>query len=61
MNKRISKQRADGVKTELILLGVNKDLLSAVGYGESKPIAKNDKNGLSKINRRVEFYVMEKK
>ena len=57
LNKEISENRANSVKLQLVQLGVDSELLSAVGYGETKPIAKNDKNGLSKINRRVEFNI----
>lgn len=58
LNKRISQDRANSVKKELISLGVSKDNLKAVGYGEDFPIAKDDKNGLSEINRRVEFNIL---
>lgn len=57
LNKRISKQRAISVMNELIKLDVDKSKLTAVGYGEEQPIAQNDENGLSEINRRVEFIV----
>lgn len=57
LNKRISKQRARSVMNELIKLDVDKSKLTAVGYGEEQPIAQNDENGLSEINRRVEFIV----
>ena len=42
----------------LITLGVSKDRLTAIGYGEEFPIAKDDENGLSEINRRVEFKII---
>ncbi len=54
-NKRISQKRANAVKTYLIDRGVPKESLTAVGYGQEKPIATNDtKEGRIK-NRRVEF------
>ena len=58
LNKQISQDRATSVMQALIELGINKDRLTAIGYGEEFPIAKDDENGLSEINRRVEFKVI---
>jgi len=58
LNKQISQDRASSVMEALINLGINKDRLTAIGYGEEFPIAKDDENGLSEINRRVEFKVI---
>jgi OmpA-OmpF porin, OOP family len=58
LNKQISQDRASSVRDVLISLGVNKDKITAVGYGEDFPIAKDDENGLSEINRRVEFNIL---
>ena len=58
LNKQISQDRANSVKTALISLGINQDRLTAVGYGEDFPIAKDDADGLSEINRRVEFNIV---
>ncbi|MDD2895084.1 MAG: OmpA family protein [Aliarcobacter sp.] len=58
LNKKISQDRANSVKEVLISLGVNADRLKAVGYGEEFPIAKDDENGLSEINRRVDFNIL---
>ncbi|MGA1931799.1 OmpA family protein [Arcobacter sp. YIC-464] len=58
LNLRISQDRANSVKKELIKLGVKEENLKAVGYGEKFPIAKDDKNGLSEINRRVEINII---
>jgi outer membrane protein OmpA-like peptidoglycan-associated protein len=57
LNKQISQDRANSVKESLVSMGINKDRLTAVGYGEDFPIAKDDENGLSEINRRVEFKI----
>ncbi|AXK47950.1 hypothetical protein CRU87_02920 [Aliarcobacter trophiarum LMG 25534] len=57
LNKKISQDRADMVKEILISFGVDKDRIRAVGYGNERPIAKDDENGLSDINRRVEFII----
>ena len=61
LNKRISQDRANSVKDALIKLGVDSNRLSAVGYGEAFPIAKDDADGLSEVNRRVEFIIGDKK
>lgn len=61
LNKRLSQQRANSVRAILISLGINKNRLKAVGYGEKFPIAKDDKDGLSEINRRVEINIIEEK
>jgi OmpA-OmpF porin, OOP family len=58
LNKQISQDRASSVRDVLISLGINKDRVNAVGYGEEFPIAKDDENGLSEINRRVEFNIL---
>lgn len=58
LNKRISKKRANSVMNLLIKQGVDKSILKAVGYGEDFPIAKDDEDGLSPINRRVEINII---
>lgn len=58
LNKQISQDRASSVRDVLISLGINGDRVNAVGYGEEFPIAKDDENGLSEINRRVEFNIL---
>lgn len=61
LNKRLSQQRANSVRDILISLGIDKNRLKAVGYGEKFPIAKDDKDGLSEINRRVEINIIKEK
>ena len=58
LNKQISQERANSVKTALVSLGINENRLTAVGFGEDFPIAKDDANGLSEVNRRVEFNIV---
>lgn len=56
-NLRLSQSRASSVMSYLIDNGIDADRLSAVGYGETRPIADNEsKEGLAK-NRRIEFNV----
>ncbi len=61
INNKISQDRANNVKTTLMSLGVNPKRIKAVGYGEDFPIVKNDLQGRSEINRRVEFIIGEVK
>lgn len=61
LNKEISQDRANSVKAALVSLGVSSKQIKAVGYGEDFPIAKDDAQGLSEVNRRVEFIVGELK
>ena len=58
LNNKISQDRATSVKIALIDLGIDENRLNAVGYGEDFPIAKDDENGLSEINRRVDFNII---
>lgn len=56
-NKTLSDQRAKAVMKYLVDKKVAADRLSAVGYGESKPIASNDTDEGKAKNRRVEFHI----
>jgi OmpA-OmpF porin, OOP family len=58
LNKQISQKRANSVKDILVSLGISAERLTAVGYGEEFPLVKDDENGLSEINRRVEFNII---
>jgi OmpA-OmpF porin, OOP family len=58
LNKQISQERANSVKNVLVSFGIPSDSLTAVGYGEELPLVKDDENGLSEINRRVEFNII---
>jgi OOP family OmpA-OmpF porin len=57
-NLRLSQQRAESVRDYLVKLGVNPGQLTAVGYGESKPIFGNNAGESREGNRRVEFHVV---
>lgn len=57
LNKKISQDRANRVKEILESFGIDKERIKAVGYGNERPIAQDDENGLSEINRRVEFII----
>lgn len=54
-NQELSKRRAASVEAYLVRnLNISADRLSAVGYGESRPIATNDTAAGRQKNRRVE-------
>ena len=54
-NMKLSQQRADAVKTQLITMGIDASRLTSKGYGESKPIGDNNSQEGKANNRRVEF------
>ncbi len=54
-NLTLSQSRANSVKKYLIEHGVSESRLTAIGYGETKPIADNKTNAGKALNRRVEF------
>jgi OmpA-OmpF porin, OOP family len=54
-NQRLSEARARAVVAAVTLLGVVPARLSAVGYGQEKPIADNDSDDGRAQNRRVEL------
>ncbi|MDB5001550.1 MAG: hypothetical protein JWR76_2628 [Mucilaginibacter sp.] len=54
-NMTLSVERANSVKTYLVNSGVNIDVLTAKGYGETKPIADNKTEEGRSLNRRVEI------
>jgi len=55
MNMKLSQRRADAVKAYLVKKGVAEHRLTAMGYGETSPIADNKKAAGRKLNRRVEL------
>ena len=55
LNQRLSDSRANSVKNYLVENGVDKFRLSAIGYGEDRPIATNKTKAGRAQNRRVEI------
>jgi outer membrane protein OmpA-like peptidoglycan-associated protein len=58
LNKFLSQSRANAIKNYLISKGINSKRLKAVGYGESRPLVKNNSSKNRQINRRVEFKIL---
>lgn len=56
-NLNLSDRRAKSVMRALIDRGVQAERLTAVGYGETKPVADNKKPAGRAQNRRVEFII----
>jgi Outer membrane protein and related peptidoglycan-associated (lipo)proteins len=54
-NLKLSQQRAESVKNQLVALGVDGTRLTTKGFGETQPIADNDSSEGKAKNRRVEF------
>jgi OOP family OmpA-OmpF porin len=54
-NMKLSKDRANSVKTYLVNSGVDAKKLKVKAYGETHPIANNDTEDGRVLNRRVEF------
>ncbi len=65
-NKKLSQKRAESVRKYLVKKGINKIRVTAVGYGENQPIAKNTNSDGSDneegraLNRRIELKILSK-
>lgn len=57
-NMKLSQARADAVRATLIKLGVKGDMLTAKGYGDTKPKDSNDTPAGKAANRRIEYTLM---
>ncbi len=57
-NQKLSERRMTSARDYLIEKGANGDNMTAVGYGESQPIATNDTPEGREQNRRVEFRIL---
>ncbi len=59
-NRKLSEQRAQSVRSYLVQKGVPADRITAVGKGESDPVATNDTAEGRANNRRVEIVIGKK-
>ena len=58
-NQKLSEERVEAVKQYLVNRGVDQERINGVGYGGSKPVADNSKELTRRLNRRVEFKILE--
>jgi outer membrane protein OmpA-like peptidoglycan-associated protein len=58
-NQKLSQDRAESVRAYLVQRGVKSDRITAVGKGESTPVASNDTAEGRANNRRVEIIVQK--
>ncbi len=58
---QLSEKRAANVKNALVGEGVNPARMTAIGYGESKPIADNGTAEGRQMNRRVTILIVPQK
>ncbi|MDY7094192.1 MAG: OmpA family protein [Acidobacteriota bacterium] len=56
-NQDLSERRAEAVRNALIGRGIDPDRMTAVGYGESAPVASNDTESGRQLNRRVDVLI----
>ncbi|WP_190810207.1 OmpA family protein [Flagellimonas sp. S3867] len=59
LNQSLSEKRANSVRDFLIDKGISAGRLTAIGYGEDKPIATNNTRAGRKQNRRVEINLIK--
>lgn len=57
-NLELSQERAESVVGALVTAGVEPLRLTAVGFGEDRPLKPNTSHVNKKLNRRVEFLVV---
>jgi OmpA-OmpF porin, OOP family len=57
-NQRLSERRAASVAAFLTRKGLSPDAFVVAGYGETRPVARNDSHANKARNRRIEFSVL---
>ena len=58
-NRDLTQTRAETIVEYLVAAGVKRERLTAVGYGETKPVADNATAAGKAANRRIEFTFTE--
>ena len=59
-NQVLSEQRAQTVANYLTQKGVDSQRISYKGYGDTRPLVREADGVANPINRRVEFFILEK-
>lgn len=59
-NLDLSERRAEAVERYLVSLGVDRDRLATMGFGEDSPVASNDSESGRRQNRRVDILLRAK-
>lgn len=59
-NLDLSERRAEAVERYLVSLGVDRDRLATMGFGEESPVASNDSESGRRQNRRVDILLRAK-
>lgn len=59
LNLKLSRERAESVKTFLIENGIQPDRIVTKGYGSTRPVASNYQEETRQLNRRVEMEVTD--
>lgn len=59
-NQQLSQDRANAVTQYIVSKGINSTRITAMGYGESVPVATNETDEGRQLNRRVEFKILKK-
>jgi outer membrane protein OmpA-like peptidoglycan-associated protein len=60
LNLDLSVDRVNEVKKYLVRKGIAENRISTKGWGDTKPIASNEKEETRRLNRRVEFTITKK-
>lgn len=56
-NKKLSVDRAEAIKAQLVSAGIDPNRISTAGWGQEKPIASNDTDDGKARNRRTELVI----
>lgn len=60
-NRELSQDRADAARRALVRAGVDPDAITALGYGETRPVASNRSEAGREQNRRLVFTLLRRR